>query len=409
MPPRLLVIADDLTGALDTGVQFSRAGVKTFVVPNADLESSLADCDAPVIVVDTESRHLPPDRAAVRVAFCVRTARSAGIDLFYKKTDSTLRGNVGAELSALLFAAGGKELFFVPAFPNAGRITRSGVQLVNGVPLHASSFADDPRDPVYGRSVKQIIAAQSEVPVVAVARGADPALALAGSGKPTIIIVDAETHKDLEDIADMLAACGIPRLTAGCSGFAAALPRLHGLPSGPVPPVVLRPPLLVVSGSLHDCSLNQLREAESRGMPSLVLDHGTLQHPGALQRMAIEIVERLREHRVMIVRTSGRRVAEPHEAAALPREIGRLVRRVLGTTEVPTIALFGGDTAFAVIEALRIHGLQPIEEVCPGVVVSRAFRTGTGTGDVMHLVTKAGGFGPVDVIERIRDTLAREV
>jgi uncharacterized protein YgbK (DUF1537 family) len=197
MNPRLLVIADDLTGALDTGVQFARAGVRTKVVTLGHLARVLRSCGEPVLVVDTESRHLAADQAGSRVASCVHAARARGVDRFYKKTDSTLRGNVGAELAALITASGGRELSFVPALPKAGRVTRSGIQLVDGVSLHESSFARDPREPVLGASVAAIIGSQSRITVATVGRGEDPATVLARRGQPLIVAFDAETDEDL--------------------------------------------------------------------------------------------------------------------------------------------------------------------------------------------------------------------
>jgi uncharacterized protein YgbK (DUF1537 family) len=408
MNPRLLVIADDLTGALDTGVQFSRAGVRTTVVPYANLARSLRSCEEPVLAVDTESRHLPPERAGSRVASCVRAALARGIERFYKKTDSTLRGNVGAELCALISASGGSELFFVPALPKAGRVTRSGVHLVDGVPLHESSFARDPREPGLGSSIEAIIGSQCRIPVVTVGRGADPAPVIARAGRPLIVAFDAETDEDIEAIADRLANLGVPRLTGGCSGFAAVLPRLHDLPTDRSAPPVLRSPLLVVSGSLHERSLDQLREAEIRGEPTLAVDPATIGRSEWRRTATRTIARQLREHGVMVVHAGASRAAWPSMAEALLRDMGSLVRAVVDTTEVPTIALFGGDTAFAVVEALGIHGLEPLEEICQGVVVCRTYRADRTPGGVQHLVTKAGGFGPVDVIDRIRSTLARE-
>jgi uncharacterized protein YgbK (DUF1537 family) len=404
MDARLLVIADDLTGALDTGVQFVLAGVRTIVAPYAYLRAALRGGETPVLVVDTESRHLPPRRAAHRVAACVRAARARGIGRFFKKTDSTLRGNIGAELAALLSASGGHELFFVPALPKAGRTTRSGIQLVDGVPLHETGFARDPRDPVRGGSIEAIVGSQCRIPVVTVGRGVDPAAALTRGGQPIIVAFDAETDGDLEAIADRLALQGAPRLTAGCSGFAAFLPRLHGLPAGPTSPLALRPPLLVVSGSLHERSLEQVREAERRGTPSYEIDPGSITRPGSRSATARAIGERLRERGVMIVRSPEARSPLPNGAMTLLREMGRLVDMVAEATVVPTIAVFGGDTAFAAVEALGIRALEPLGEISQGVVVSRA----EGKHGALRLVTKAGGFGPVDAIDRIRGALAGE-
>ena len=96
----LLILADDFTGALDTGVQFAACGIPTRVVVGEQVD--LAASDAAVLVVDTETRHLPAAEAYAVIAKLTRDAMSAGVFSIYKKTDSALRGNIGAELSALL-------------------------------------------------------------------------------------------------------------------------------------------------------------------------------------------------------------------------------------------------------------------------------------------------------------------
>src|SRR5262245_65518721 len=102
----LLVIADDLTGACDTGAQFGGQGIPTLVTMDVDYEFDRRDDGYPVIVASTESRHLSAAEAATRVETLVRRARAAGVERFYKKTDSPLRGPIGAELQAMLRASG---------------------------------------------------------------------------------------------------------------------------------------------------------------------------------------------------------------------------------------------------------------------------------------------------------------
>lgn len=101
----LLILADDFTGALDTGVQFAACGIPTRVVVGEQVD--FAANDAAVLVVDTETRHLPAAEAYAVIAKLTREAMSAGVFSIYKKTDSALRGNIGAELSALLKTSGG--------------------------------------------------------------------------------------------------------------------------------------------------------------------------------------------------------------------------------------------------------------------------------------------------------------
>ena len=95
---QILVISDDLTGALDTGIQFC-AGEAVVRVG-----TDLGETEAQVLIVDAETRHLSA-RDAWRVVYhLARQARERGIPYVYKKTDSALRGNVGAELRAVLEA-----------------------------------------------------------------------------------------------------------------------------------------------------------------------------------------------------------------------------------------------------------------------------------------------------------------
>src|SRR5262249_61257300 len=98
----LLVIADDLTGACDTGAQFDGQSVPALVTMEVDFEFDRCDDKYPVIVASTESRHLRATEAAARVETVVRRARAAGVERFYKKSDSKLRRNRGAELEELL-------------------------------------------------------------------------------------------------------------------------------------------------------------------------------------------------------------------------------------------------------------------------------------------------------------------
>lgn len=387
MTDRLLLIADDLTGSLDTAVQFSRAGVPTFVTtPDAPLHQ---DPGATVLGVDIESRHLSPGEATGRVERCVQAAMRAGIRRFYKKTDSTLRGNVGAELAALLRATGIGELYFVPALPDAGRITRGGVQYVDGVPLHLSRYSRDVADPVQGASIGAIIASQADVAVVCVPRGSDPAPLLDRARRPAILVFDAESNDDLAAIARRLAALRPPRLLAGCAGFASMVTGLLGLPRTVTPALSIRSPLLIVCGSLNEVSRSQVREAEAQGVPCW--------GPAALEPTR-SVVDALRESGAAILVAGG----------SLAASRG-LVRRIIEKVPVGTLAVFGGDTAIGVIDELAVRGVWPLDEICQGVVVSRLEGTPSTPAETdMHLVTKAGGFGPINVIQRIREALDRE-
>ena len=107
MNDKLLILADDLTGSLDTGVQLSKKGYEVSVL--AANTGIPADFKADVLVINTDTRHMKSSDAYRIISDLVKDAMSAGFRRFYKKTDSGLRGNVGAELSALLKESGQRQ------------------------------------------------------------------------------------------------------------------------------------------------------------------------------------------------------------------------------------------------------------------------------------------------------------
>ena len=166
---KILIIADDFTGALDTGIKFSTAGAKTKVVTDMEINFH-QDLPEEVLVLCAPTRHLPAKEAYDTIFKIVRRAVQAKIRCIYKKTDSALRGNIGAELSAALDGSGEKALFFIPALPAMGRITLNGTHYIDGVPVDQSIFGQDPFEPVERSYVPDLLHLQCEVPVRVVTR-----------------------------------------------------------------------------------------------------------------------------------------------------------------------------------------------------------------------------------------------
>lgn len=224
----LLVLADDFTGALDTGVQFAQQSIPTLVSTKIQQLKRGVTKDFPVFVLDTESRHVSPSESRIKVIEAVGLALQKEVRSFYKKTDSTLRGNIGSELSALLEAAGSSLLAFVPAYPKNGRTTIGGRQYVDGVPVNLSIYSRDPQNPVCSSYVPDIIAAQTPVPVHVVEGSKSMLFEEPKAGGRRIIVFDARTDEDLSSIANLLKRRGLLRVTAGCAGFAEYLPATLG-------------------------------------------------------------------------------------------------------------------------------------------------------------------------------------
>jgi len=409
---RLLVIADDFTGALDTGVQFAARGAATRVATDPAYDLSRAEAGIQVLVLDAETRHLPPEEAYQTVLRAVKGARAAGFTHIYKKTDSALRGNIGAELAAALDGAEGDRLAFVPALPGMNRVTRGGVHYIDGVPVAESVFGRDPFEPVTASSVEEIIAAQSGVPVTPHPLGA------AAEGPPGIQVCDGETEEDLLNIGRALGPEGL-RLCAGCAGFAAVLAELLELRGAPPERPDLTPALFVVCGSVNPVTLRQLDEAEGAGFPRARLSPvqkleaswletedcaavtaSWLEDAGQGKRFLLDVNDPPgRDDTAAYAKEHG--LTTEDLRVRISAQLGRLVRRLLDGGLDATLLCTGGDTLLALTRAVGASELLPLRELDAGAVLT-AFSC---RGRTYHIISKSGGFGEPDLFVRLARSL----
>jgi uncharacterized protein YgbK (DUF1537 family) len=399
----LLIIADDLTGAADTAVQFSKQGIRSALFLATDVDFDSVDAAIKVVAVDTESRHCPQHEAYKKVESAVKKARLCGCRRFYKKIDSTFRGNTGAELEALMSAAGAPRLALVPAYPAGGRTTRKGYQHVKGKPLHESAFARDPREPVSESFIPAILGRQTSLTIHMIDRTSVRAGSALAKRQRGIFLFDAETDDDLAAIADNLDKCGDLDVVAGAAGFAETLASLYRKKTSDKSS--LRPKfryperLLVVNGSLNDVSLGQVEQAQQEGTAGFFVTPTAARRDAASEQLLADaVVQRLNNDRCAIV-TTGAGLQGTIAPALYAEHIGRIVSAVVAQVPVVNVAVFGGDTAAAVCRRLGYHVLYPCDEILPGLTVC------SKDDASVVLILKSGGFGPRDVISKIRGYL----
>lgn len=409
---RLLIIADDFTGALDTGVQFAARGAGTCVITDPAYDFSRAGAEVQVLVLDAETRHLPPEEAYKTVFRAVREAGAAGFTHIYKKTDSALRGNIGAELAAALDGAGAESLAFLPALPKMNRVTRGGVHYIGGVPVAESVFGRDPFEPVTASSVEEIIAAQSDKAVVLHGLGKE------AEARPGIQVYDAETEGDLTEIGLRLGREGL-RLSAGCAGFASVLAELLELGGTPPERPRLLPALFVACGSVNPVTLRQMEEAEKAGFPRVHLSpvqklepawlesagcaaavKGWLETAGGERRFILDVNDPSgRDDTAVYAQERG--LTTEDLRVRISGQLGRLVRRLLDGGLDATLLCTGGDTLLALMRAVKAAELIPVCELDAGAVLT-AFSYG---GKTYHIISKSGGFGEADLFVRLARSL----
>src|SRR5919107_5707274 len=216
--PDVAVISDDLTGAADAGVQLLHAGYRTAVFFG---DSGVIADDLDAVSFDTDSRTMSAGFAAKRVLEAAHAAREARI--VYKKLDSTLRGNVAAELAAGLGGARRERVIVAPAFPAAGRTTVGGIQCVRGAPVDETEMANDPNTPVSEAHIPGLLADTfSSVGALGVEDLADTELVRRALEDYECVVADAERNADLETLVRAVPDPATV-LWAGSAGLALAL------------------------------------------------------------------------------------------------------------------------------------------------------------------------------------------
>lgn len=418
---KLLIIADDLTGANDTGVQFVNKGVPVLVLTGKtdDLRQHVKEFQ--VLVVNTESRHLLSGEAAEKVRTVTEAALAAGVSHFYKKTDSTLRGNIGSELEALMDALRCKILPFVPAFPKLRRTTHDGYHYVDGKLLHQTIFAKDPLEPIKESYVPSILKRQTSVRTKSLSRAA---IQLRSRVKvfdeAGIYVLDASTDGDLSEIGEFLRRENQLKAVAGSAGFAACLPNLFEWERRPTTWKSPGGNMLVISGSVNEVSLRQLSQAEAAGFAAMTLPPEVLVSESGSRstaaRAEIDKIVALNAQRKDVILRSIEKAEDLEKCVQLGRRkgieakqlhlriaenLGQIGGQVLKSTDFKLITVFGGDTLIEIARSLNWFGLLPQHEIMPGITVSKVAES---EGDWL-LITKAGGFGQENALIQIRDLL----
>jgi uncharacterized protein YgbK (DUF1537 family) len=381
----IAVIADDLTGAADAGVQLVSAGYRTAVFFR---ESEVFADDLDAVSFDTDSRAMPAGFAAKRVLEATRAAREARI--VYKKLDSTLRGNVAAELAAALGGARRERVVVAPAFPAAGRTTVGGIQRVHGVPVDETEMANDPANPVREAHVPGLLAgAFSSVGALGVEDLADPDLVRRALEDYECVVADAERDADLEAL---VRAVPDPArvLWAGSAGLALALGSVYPGPCAGTAGVQRAPirPVLVVVGSLSGVAREQVRRlVEAFGAVDVPVDG---KESNAVHKAIGAARKALGGGTCAVVRSTEERVAS---SESVLWELAEVVALLSEEGLFEGLVLTGGATAVGVARRLGAAGIRLEGEVEAGIPM------GALIGPRPYpVVTKAGGFGKRDTL-----------
>lgn len=409
----VIIIGDDLTGSNATGALYARSGLRTVTVNSSESVRHVAD-EADVVLANIESRHLDPALAVESVRDVVNHLGFAP-RLFVKRVDTTLRGNVGAESAALLdwvrAHRPGRRVaaLVVPAFPESGRTTVGGMQLLDGVPIHRTWAAADPFGPVTASSVEAIIRQQADRPCYQVltdvvdAGGDRLASVIAqAAADADFVIVDAEDSADIDRIA--LAASGITDVDfviVDSGPFGAAFARAIGIGAADR---TRERPILAFCGSLTQQTRDQIEHLERHTDARLI----TVAAGDDVGQVVTELRRQVDAGATIVgVRTAAPAgTPGPKEAAATLALLAKIIKQ--GVAEIQPAGLYatGGDVAVQVVSKLGAHGFRIEDHVIPLAVVGELVG---GPYAGLPLVTKGGLIGGPDTATACLDTLRRKI
>lgn len=399
-----LIVADDFTGGLDTGVMFAKNGFATWM---SDDRSRLCGYSGDyVAVLDTETRHLKKESALEKLRKTAEFAREKKIPLLFKKTDSLLRGNLGAELEGMILGSGRNLLVFAPAYPEMGRTVEEGRLFIEGKPLTAGSYADDLISSVQKNRVKDIVRAQTAIPIRETRLLDRPPVV---GEKAEIYICDTTEEEDFRMIAEAIKPVADQVILAGCGGFAKYISEylagtyIERKKQEPYRSVEYRGQT-VFCGSVNGRTRKQIKYAVEKGVFLYKLRPEEYLAEKSPERTARRLLALQRRERQLLICTvseqedicrtvayaKSRGIAEEELYGSIASGLGQIAAACMKDNERRGFSVVGGDTLYHTMEAAGYKVIRPVVPLREGAVLSKVYWK---EGGARYLVSKAGSFG----------------
>jgi len=400
------IIADDLTGAADAVAPFAKRGYRAEV--RFFQRGMKNHCETDALAIDTGSRDSPMKDTLRDLTFrrAARAVAACQPDIVFKKIDSTLRGHLRMELDAIRFVLPERLPVICPAFPANGRIIRNGELWVYGELQNRSvraAFGYEDGNAAQNVSLAELRQGVGSLSV---------RLNEARNSGAACVFCDAETDVDLNILAQALLQQPADYLPVGSAGLSSAFARQFPLLSenaGEIESLLnifKTGRVLVVVGTLHEVSRNQLRHLSERtGISPTIFDVAKI---GASRDSSYHQVHQSLDagQRFVIVTT-------PEASFGNVRNFWFNVHPIMiwrfqmsdKTNERPFDALFvtGGDSAKDAMMSLNGSGIRIIGEIQPGIVASRmiANKVGSQIFQDFPALLKSGGFGASNLLTTI--------
>jgi uncharacterized protein YgbK (DUF1537 family) len=383
------VIADDLTGAMDTGAQFSGCGLQTVLQLKEDYSLS-----STVAVVNTSSREVTEQEARSRVQKAVEALQGC---LLYKKIDSTLRGHLAVEIQAILQRSRYRKALVCPVVVEEKRWIVDGQLWINGQPLHRTAFASDPVWPARSAAVEDRLREPTAHFPLRKFKGDSGQLRDQLLASPERILVpDARSKADLNDIVEAIRdtdilPCGALSLAQAWISASTGCKKRALIHHPRIPR-----PLLYVVGSRHPSTREQAARLVNTGKVVDILVHSD--EAKQLNTTIHKIERGVTQNKSVLLHTSSELLQAPQKKALMLNGLRYLVRHCVQAEYFGGYVAAGGETASLVLSALSAAAISIQGEISAGFPFG-IIEGGGAQG--LPIFTKAGGFGLPDCFTRL--------
>lgn len=414
--PRVLILADDLSGAADCGIACVNAGLNTLIslgIPSCGL---MVDA----LSVDADTRCLDASAAAERMRQLVQMHAKDPAMLLFKKIDSTLRGHLGLELAAVLKArrAVVKRAVAVmaPAFPSNGRTTVGGLHYVHGRPLHDTETWKNEKMTGEAYIPKMLESsglscAHLDLATVRSSRVAFGHAVYEAAETSDVLVCDATSDDDLLAIAGAATVLEDRAVWVGSAGLAHQLLKAANLALKKEEVVPHLPqtsgPVLFVIGSA-----SRTTKQQAAALLSLSDIHGIIVPPEVLLAgpegpdwgaFTAELREAVEQGDDVILLCGSEPEVDVVNRPRLSQALGEMTAALYG--KVGALVASGGETARNVLDRWGVSTLWLHGELERGVPVSSTAINGMRP---LTVITKAGDFGQPYTLLHCREWLKQK-
>jgi D-threonate/D-erythronate kinase len=368
----IVVIADDITGAAEMGGIVLRHGLNAIVSNDVNTNPK-----ADVFIIYTNTRSLHKEAAVQTMADLTRKTNQLKPSLFYKKTDSVLRGHILAEMKAQMQVLNFSKGLLVPANPSLGRVIKDGKYYVNGELIHQTGFENDPEFPITSSNVLEMLG--DENILVSVVQHDD------SLNEKGVSVGEAESNEDVSSWGNKLDEKTLA--AGGASFFNALLSRKSQLKNEDKKSIELSSPMLLVSGTTYQKNVQQIKEQSHlvSYMPEKIFNGDDFNEQDFVQWQD-DILNILSKHNkaIIAVDNSTNQKADPN---LLREKKARITDRILKKIKIRELLIEGGSTAYSIINKVGWNSFVPTEELKQGIV-----RMTVEGIDDLHLTIKPGSY-----------------